>query len=80
MSDEIVEEVIPRILAPSHNGATVNLIQNEESNVLLPGHQMDENGMSVQRDYEQQQFNGNRGDEGECDGSLHIPNPVTYAK
>lgn len=59
----MAEEVTPRILATGHNGAAANLLQNDESssNGLLPDHQMDENGMLVQRDHDpylQQQFNG----------------------
>lgn len=51
-----IEQVIPRILATGHNGAAANLLQNlpfdESSNGLLPDHQMDENGMLVQRDHD----------------------------
>ena len=61
-----MEEVIPRILATGLNGAAANLMQvppydDMSSNGHLPDHQMDENGMLVQRDHDsylQQQYNG----------------------
>lgn len=67
-SDKMIEEVIPRILATGHNGAATFLqppydesSSSSNNNGLMPDHQMDENGMLVQRDHDsylQQQYNG----------------------